>query len=483
VHWRQDFELEVAVQKKQAELARHANADARTQMAESEFRRIREDLEERNAMLTTSLDEMRHAASLKAEELARALRGAYEERAELDRLRKEAETALEAERRAKEQLAARQAKDAEAAAAQLRKMLDAQRAQLDKERQVIQDELLTEIAELRAKLKEMQLRPSPSPVLVAPPPKKTALVEYDPNKSMAESLRDALKAKNMRVMDLFRDFDADGSGQIDKKEWKQAWARVGPDFPAEAVDASFDDFDPDRSGELEFSELEKMLKRPLAGFKKAGLKLAKVNAIASAATDDVHGEGRGDFSSNMKIKADDFFAADKDGNTELEFDEFCKMVRMRDPEESKEAAMNDDELSKLFKQLDLDSSGTVDLAEYVQWALQQALKESKGRVLELFNQWDDDKSGFIDCGEFHHALNGMGFTCSKKDAAKVFRALDPDNSGKLDYRELNAALRKIQRRAYNLGSSRTADGKKPSPRSGKPSPNVGGSKPPAAKKR
>jgi len=452
-------------------------------MAESEFRRIREDLEERNAMLTTSLDEMRHAASLKAEELARALRGAYEERAELDRLRKEAETALEAERRAKEQLAARQAKDAEAAAAQLRKMLDAQRAQLDKERQVIQDELLTEIAELRAKLKEMQLRPSPSPVLVAPPPKKTALVEYDPNKSMAESLRDALKAKNMRVMDLFRDFDADGSGQIDKKEWKQAWARVGPDFPAEAVDASFDDFDPDRSGELEFSELEKMLKRPLAGFKKAGLKLAKVNAIASAATDDVHGEGRGDFSSNMKIKADDFFAADKDGNTELEFDEFCKMVRMRDPEESKEAAMNDDELSKLFKQLDLDSSGTVDLAEYVQWALQQALKESKGRVLELFNQWDDDKSGFIDCGEFHHALNGMGFTCSKKDAAKVFRALDPDNSGKLDYRELNAALRKIQRRAYNLGSSRTADGKKPSPRSGKPSPNVGGSKPPAAKKR
>ena len=40
----------------------------------------------------------------------------------------------------------------------------------------------------------------------------------------------------LRVMDLFRDFDADGSGQIDKKEWKQAWARVGPDFPAEAVD-------------------------------------------------------------------------------------------------------------------------------------------------------------------------------------------------------------------------------------------------------
>jgi len=480
-HWRRDFELEAAAAKQKASKAKYADDDARVKTMEREFYRQREELEEKNSMLSTSLDEMRQAASRKAEELARALRGAYEERAELDRLRKETEAALERERKAREDLAERHTKDAEAAARQLRKMLDEQRRQLESERQVIQNELLEEIEQLRAKLRSEQNRPKPVVVQEPSPPamRKTAMVEYDPNRSVADLLKEALKVKNMRVMDLFRDFDADGSGEIDKKEWKKAWERIGPDFPASVVADAFDEFDKDKGGSLEFSEIEKHLRKPtgmgaLSGAKKAAGLLGKLKAKGEVADDDLHGEGKGDFAGNMQIKADDFFDADKDGDTELEFPEFVQMIRKRDPDDSS-SKMSDAELKKLFQQLDLDGSGTVDLAEYVQWALQQALRESKGRVLELFKSWDDDNSGFVDCNEFHQALNGMGFRCSKKDAKKVFSALDPDNSGKLDYKELNAALRKIQRRGYNMTSSTTADkkpgSKKPSPDK-KPSPGL-----------
>ena len=159
-------------------------------------------------------------------------------------------------------------------------------------------------------------------------------------------------------------------------------------------------------------------------------------------------------------------------------------VRFRDNADGK-PEKSDKELQALFKQLDVDGSGTVrrpshfrtsctpprafgavrarctahaalrcarvclpqvDMSEYVIWALAIAIKESKGRVLDLFKEWDDDKSGFVDVHEFHKALHGLGFACKKDDAKKVFADLDPDGSGKLVYSELNAALRRIQRR-------------------------------------
>ena len=56
----------------------------------------------------------------------------------------------------------------------------------------------------------------------------------------------------MRVMDLFRDWDDDGNGTIDKKEFRRAIAALGYAAPRAEIDGLFDKFDADRSGEIEY---------------------------------------------------------------------------------------------------------------------------------------------------------------------------------------------------------------------------------------
>ena len=105
--------------------------------------------------------------------------------------------------------------------------------------------------------------------------------------------------------------------------------------------------------------------------------------------------------------------------------------------------MTDEELKKRFDALDEDGSGKVDMAEYLQWSLRDALARSSERVVDLFKKWDEDNSGKIDKREFRRAVKALGFPyISDKEVDTVFDSLDEDKSGSLEYKELNAVLRK-----------------------------------------
>jgi len=156
---------------------------------------------------------------------------------------------------------------------------------------------------------------------------------------------------------------------------------------------------------------------------------------------DKQGRGKQHYHAEMSIRAEDFFNADEDGTNELGPEEFVKMWTAKCERES-QPVPPESELRSIFDQLDKDSSGTVDLSEYVQWALRDALNNARGRVLDLFREWDADHSGSIDKKEFGAALKAMGFPCGKGDLDKIFSDLDPTGDGKLDYTELNASLRR-----------------------------------------
>ena len=74
-------------------------------------------------------------------------------------------------------------------------------------------------------------------------------------------LRAALSANLGRVIDLFREWDADSSGSVDKKEFQKALQTLGMPCSAEDAGKFFDTLDDDRSGALEFGELHAKLKR------------------------------------------------------------------------------------------------------------------------------------------------------------------------------------------------------------------------------
>ena len=75
-------------------------------------------------------------------------------------------------------------------------------------------------------------------------------------------MRDALARSSSRVIDLFRQWDEDASGAIDKDEFRRAVKLMGFDFLASdtEIDMVFNSLDVDSSGMLEYKELNKQLR-------------------------------------------------------------------------------------------------------------------------------------------------------------------------------------------------------------------------------
>ena len=251
--------------------------------------------------------------------------------------------------------------------------------------------------------------------------------------SVPEQLCEILKNHSVRLIDLFREWDDDGNGALDKKEFRAAIAALGYDAPKTSIDALFDSIDDDRNGWIEFHELK-------AALSERGIAKAKKRDRAARKSDDDEDLGTG-----MRQNAMERDAADADGDGKLNFKEFCSFVRDRE-----EGEFTDAELKARFKALDEDGSGQVDMHEYLQWSLKDALLRSSQRVVDLFRAWDEDRSGTVDKKEFHKAVSSLGFTVTAKDTDAVFDALDADRSGELEYKELNDLLRR------GLGADATA---------------------------
>ena len=78
--------------------------------------------------------------------------------------------------------------------------------------------------------------------------------------SVQEQLRKILVEHRVKLIDLFREWDDDGNGALDKKELRRAIAALGYACPRKEADALFDQIDADRSGWIEYDELKRALK-------------------------------------------------------------------------------------------------------------------------------------------------------------------------------------------------------------------------------
>ena len=63
-----------------------------------------------------------------------------------------------------------------------------------------------------------------------------------------EQIRDYLSKKGVRVIELFRQWDDDGTGQIEKKEFRRGMKELGLTASKEQLDELFNMWDPDKTG-------------------------------------------------------------------------------------------------------------------------------------------------------------------------------------------------------------------------------------------
>ena len=87
--------------------------------------------------------------------------------------------------------------------------------------------------------------------------------KVDMSEYLLWSLRDALARSSERVCDLFKKWDEDNSGKIDKREFTRAIrALLGISDMSDAdIGGVFDELDDDKSGVLEYKEMNMMLRK------------------------------------------------------------------------------------------------------------------------------------------------------------------------------------------------------------------------------
>ena len=296
-----------------------------------------------------------------------------------------------------------------------------------------------------------------SPPEVAPPPLSHTGIQ--------EQLTAMLVKSAGRVLDLFRQWDVDGDGQVSKKEFRRAMKVLGFDAPREELDGLFDSFDPDGGGTIDYKELNKALRRrvEINPGAKAGAK-----ASAACGSGDVAAVG---MAAGVSADSPDILLADgrlhrhdtamwSHVNTVLAAPAVGRVaVPLQPPEPVSPAPV---------------PPGVAEAQRQAVHAIRAKLQAQYLRVIDLFRKWDVNGDGAVSRDEFALAMEHLGvlddgehlvaaavaeasetgddaameeaaFLTAEAARAQLVEAvlcsMDADGDGNLDLNELEAALR------------------------------------------
>ena len=197
-------------------------------------------------------------------------------------------------------------------------------------------------------------------------------------------IRSAMQERLLRVIDVFRQLDDDGSGMIDGREFAKGLEEMGLRAPPEAVGAIFASFDPDGDELLEYDEMHELLARSFEQSPELPpLELSAKNPIAL-----------------------------------------------------RKAPLSKKDSNLLQGAVDLENAAAEELPKLIREALNAKLT----RVIDLFRQLDDDLSGAIDGSEFAKGLREMGLNAPKETVGAIFASFDEDGGAFIEYDELHELI-------------------------------------------
>jgi len=191
-----------------------------------------------------------------------------------------------------------------AAEAMMKRMEDEikhERDDLSKQHKELRDEntkLKKELDKVKKQVEKLLAKKRESPV-VSGALGKIDLDEGPDAPPVSQQIAAALRKNSARVLDLFREWDADGDGDVTLAEFRRAMPKLGLNVPQKDIDALFNEWDKDGGGALNLRELQKILRAPppaskdvgvnkdiappsMAGSAKGAMALVKLGAMAKA---------------------------------------------------------------------------------------------------------------------------------------------------------------------------------------------------------
>eukprot|EP01083_Nonionella_stella_P025549 70329_1 len=130
-----------------------------------------------------------------------------------------------------------------------------------------------------------------------------------------------------------------------------------------------------------------------------------------------------------------FKALDTDGNGTLDYQEFKSGML-----KSKDLNLNEDDIKKMFQELDVGKVGAIDFEALVNAAVHDYLIASDQRLYEAFRDLDDDEDGKIKTSQLKEKIKQMDMYGKVDELLKVIDSVDLDKDGTIDYEEFLRAL-------------------------------------------
>lgn len=239
----------------------------------------------------------------------------------------------------------------------------------------------------------------------------------------AEELRKALRAETIyiRLIDLFRKFDTNQSGDVDKQEFVAAvLATVGPRCTKELAAKLFLEFDVDGSGMISYKELRDTLKA-------VDQKLAKVTIAKPDLPAKLQARKGEILQLYEQFERQNLESGPLSlGTSSVQMPSFAEVLRLKYPRDSKEV------LAQLQKYVQQHTSA------------KEAASEAKIREgdMALIASLDTDGNGSISISEFMGLckLTGLG----KAHMRRKFREKDCGNAGELNQHQMREILEELR---------------------------------------
>jgi len=135
---------------------------------------------------------------------------------------------------------------------------------------------------------------------------------------------------------------------------------------------------------------------------------------------------------NLKIL---FKKLDTDKNGTIDYEEFKQGML-----KSKDMNLNEDDIKKMFQELDVAKIGEINFEALVNAAVHDYLIASDQRLYEAFRDLDDDEDGKIKISQLKEKLKQMDVYGKADEMIQIIESVDKDKDGTIDYEEFLRAV-------------------------------------------